>query len=103
MGRFLLEREGPKVTVKIGAGLTVETASELRELLCAIQEDGVTDLSLDFSGTTALDATGVALLVAAANSYRGGDKRLSVLSVPRSMFTLMQTLRIVQRLNAQMG
>jgi anti-anti-sigma factor len=101
MSRFSIEREGPKVKVMIAADLTAETVPELRELLCAIQEDGVTDLALDLSGAQALDATGISLLVATANSYRGGSKRLTLLSVPRNIFSLFQTLRIAQRLGAQ--
>jgi anti-anti-sigma factor len=103
MGRFLLERQGSKVKVMVGGDLSADTAPELRELLCAILEDGVTDLSLDFSGTTLLDATGIALLMAAANSFSGADKHMALLSVPRGIFSLLQTLRISQRLGAQMG
>ncbi len=103
MSHFSLEREGQKVKVTVGSDLTAQTAPELRELLCAILEDGGTDLALDFSGTTLLDATGIALLVAAANSYQGGEKRLALLSVPRGIFSLLETLRISQRLGAQMG
>ena len=74
MSRFSLEREGPKVKVTVATDLTAETVPELRELLCAIQEDGVTDLTLDLSGTQVLDATGISLLVATANSYRGAHQ-----------------------------
>jgi len=101
MDRFSLEREGPKVKVTIATDLTAETVPELRDLLCAIQEDGVTDLALDLSGARALDATGISLLVATANSFRGGNKNLALRSVPRSIFSLFQTLRIAQRLGAQ--
>ncbi len=101
MSEFLLEREGPKVKVILGSQLTAQTAPELRELLCAIQEDGVTDLALDFSGTEAIDATGVALLLAAANSYRGGGKHLTVLAVSGNVFSLLETMRVAQRLGAQ--
>jgi anti-anti-sigma factor len=103
MTRFLLERDGAKVKVIIGSDLSAETAPELRELLCAVLEDGVTDLTLDFSGTMLLDATGIALLMSAANSYGGGDKRLTLLSVPQTIFSLLQTLRISQRLGAHVG
>ncbi len=103
MSRFLLERQGAKVKVIVGTDLSAETAPELHDLLCAILEDGVTDLSLDFSGTMLLDAAGIALLMSAANSFSGADKRMAMLSVPRAIFSLLQTLRISQRLGAQMG
>lgn len=103
MSRFLLEREGPKVKVIVGAELSGETCPELRELLCAIMEDGVTDLALDLTGTAVVDAAGIALLVAAANSYAVGGRHMALLSVPRAIFSLLQTLRISQRLGAQTG
>jgi len=103
MSRFVLERQGVKVDLKIGSDLSADTAPELRDLLCAILEDGVTELTLDFSGTVLLDATGIALLMAASNSYSGGDKHLALVSVPRGLFSLLQTLRVSQRLGAQMG
>jgi anti-anti-sigma factor len=101
MDRFSLEREGPKVKVTIATDLTAETVPELRDLLCAIQEDGVTDLALDLSGAKVLDATGISLLVATANSYRGGSKHLTLRSVPRNIYSLFQTLRIARRLGAK--
>jgi anti-anti-sigma factor len=103
MSRFLLERDGAKVKVIVGSDLSADTAPELRDLLCAILEDGVTDLTLDMSATTLLDATGIALLLSAANSFTGGEKRIAVVSVPRGLFSLLQTLRVSQRLEAQMG
>ncbi len=103
MSRFLLERDGAKVKVVVGADLSADAVPELRELLGAILEDGVTDLLMDFSGTTAIDASGIALLMAAANSYRGGDRSFVLVGVPRAIFSLLQTLRISERLGAQMG
>ena len=59
MSRYSLEREGTKVRVTMVAELTVSFVPELRELLCAIHDDGVQDLVLDFSKTTALDVAGL--------------------------------------------
>jgi hypothetical protein len=42
-------------------------------------------------------------LLAASNSYRGGGKHMAVLSVSRNIFSLLETMRVAQRLNAQMG
>jgi anti-anti-sigma regulatory factor len=103
MSRFMLDRQGAKVKVTIGCDLSGAATSELRDLLSAIHEDGVTDLTLDFSGTMAIDAGGVALLVSAGNSFRGGDKQMSLVSVPRGIYSVLQTLRLSQRLGAQMG
>ena len=66
-------------------------------------EDGVTDLTLDLSRTALLDATGVALLLAAANSYRGGDRCFALVALPPAILALLEMLRISQRLGARIG
>jgi anti-anti-sigma factor len=102
MNSFLIEREGTKVKVILGAELIVAVVPELRELLCAIQDDGVTQVTLDFSKTAFLDTAGLSLLLAARNSFSGGDKSLSLAGVQPALFELFRTLRLEQRLNAHM-
>lgn len=103
MSDFALEREGSKVKVIVGGELSAAVVPELRELLCAIQEDGVNDLALDFSETTLVDAAGIRLLMAAHNSFAGGHKSLTLIRVPRGIFSLLETLRLAERLGAQIA
>lgn len=103
MSDFPLERTGAKVKVVVGPELSAATTPELRDLLCAVQDDGVTDLALDFSQTTVLDASGLAMLLAAHNSFSGSNKSLKLLAVPLNIFSLLQTLRLHERLGAQIG
>jgi anti-anti-sigma factor len=102
MSNFPLEREGPKVRVIIGDELTASVVQELRELLCAIADDGVKDLVLDFSKTTFLDTAGLSLLLAARNSFFQ-DKALKLACVQPPISSLLKTLGLEQRLNVQMG
>jgi anti-anti-sigma factor len=103
MSDFVLEREGSKVKVVVGGELSAAVVPELRELLWAIQEDGVNDLVLDFSQTTLVDAAGIRLLLAANNSYAGSNKSLKLVCVPREVFSLLEALRLAERLGAQIG
>jgi anti-anti-sigma regulatory factor len=103
MRDFPLEREGSKVKVVVGAELSAAIVPELRDLLWAIQEDGVTDLALDFSQTTLLDAAGIVLLLAAHTSFVGGDRSMRMVAVPRNIFSLLETLRLRERLGAEIG
>ena len=104
MSNFPLEREGAKVRVIIGDELTVSVVQELRELLCAIADDGVKDLVLDFSKTTFLDTAGLSLLLAARNTFFQEDpKALKLACVQPPIFSLLKTLGLEQRLNVQMG
>jgi len=100
MSRFLLEREGNKVKVQLGTELTVSFVPELRELLCAIQDDGVRDLVLDCSKMTFLDTAGLSLLLAARNSYSQDGRTLKLSCVQPQILSLLETLRLDQRLNA---
>jgi anti-anti-sigma factor len=103
MSRFSLEREGTTVKVTLGTELTVSFVPELRELLCAIQDDGVRNLILDFSKTTFLDTAGLSLLLAARNNFSQESRTLKLTGLQGPLFSLLETLRIDQRLNAEMG
>jgi anti-anti-sigma regulatory factor len=102
MSQFSLDRQGPKVTVKMCAELTAPVVSELRDLLCAIQEDGVQELTLDLSDTTVLDAAGLSLLLAARNSFQG-QRAFKLAAVQPQLFSILETLRLDRSLNAQTG
>ena len=103
MSRFLLEREGHKVRVHLESELTVSFVPELRELLCAIHDDGVRDLVLDFSKTTFLDTAGLSLLLAARNGFSQDGRTLKLEGLQAPLFALLETLRLEKRLNAEMG
>jgi anti-anti-sigma factor len=102
MSRFSLDRHGPKVTVKIGAELTASVVPELRDLLCAIHDDGVHELTLDFAGTTVLDAAGLSLLLAARNSFQA-QQAFRLAAVPPHLFSIFEIFGLDRRLNAQTG
>jgi anti-anti-sigma factor len=103
MSRYSLAREGAKVTVAMGEELTVSFVPELRELLCAIQDDGVRDLVLDFSKTLFIDTAGLSLLLATRNSFSKDERTLKLAGVQPPVFSLLETLRLEKRLNAEMG
>jgi len=103
VSHFSLEREGVKVKVILGTDLTVSCVPELRELLCAIRDDGVQDLTLDFSKTTFLDTAGLSLLLAARNGFSQEGRTMRLISVRSSVFSVLETLRLDQRLNAERG
>lgn len=103
MSRFSLERSGHKVKLAIGAELTVSCVPELRELLCAIRDDGVLELALDFSKTMFVDTAGISLLLAARNGFSQDGRNLKLELVQPSIFSLLETLHLAKRLNAEMG
>lgn len=103
MNRFPLERQGTKVTVTLGPELTVSCVPALRELLCAIQDDGVKELVLDFSKTMFLDTAGISLLLATRNGFSKDERTLQLAGVQPPVFSLLETLRLEKKLNAELG
>lgn len=103
MNRFPLERQGSRVKVTMGPELTVSLVPELRELLCAIRDDGVCDLVLDFAKTTFLDTAGLSLLLATRNGFSQDGRTLKLASMQAALFSLLEALGLVKRLNAEMG
>ena len=89
--------------MKLGVELTITVVPELRDLLCAILDDGGTQVVLDFSKTKSLDTAGLGLLLAARNSFSEGGKSLSLIHVSQSVHSLLATLRLSQSLNVRMG
>jgi anti-anti-sigma factor len=102
MNWFLIEREGVKVKVILGSELTAARVPELRDMLCAIEEDGVQELVLDCAQTSDLDTSLLSLLLAARNSFREPPKTLRLVGVQPSLFSVLETLRLHQHLNARM-
>jgi anti-anti-sigma regulatory factor len=103
MSDFVLERVGPKVKVIVGRALSAAVVPGLFELLCAIQDDGVNDLTLDFSQTTLLDASGLHLLLVANNSFSGDHRSMQLVQVPLEIWSLLEILQLSKRLHAQMA
>jgi|ERR1019366_2462992 anti-anti-sigma factor len=101
MSHFRLERKGPKVRVHWGKELPVSFVPELRELFCAIHDDGVLDLVLDCSKTTSLDAAGLHFLLAARNSYSQDGRTFKLALLQPLILSLLETLRLDQPLNAR--
>jgi ABC-type transporter Mla MlaB component len=50
-----------------------------------------------------VDAAGIRLLVAAHNSFSKGPKSLALVQVPRTVLSLLETLRLDARLHARAG
>jgi anti-anti-sigma factor len=102
MSRFMIERDGARIKVMIGPQLASPENVELRELLFAILDDGGKELVLDLSQTSFIDAAGIRVLLMASNSF-SGDKSCKLVSVQRNIYTFLESLRLHQRLGAQMA
>jgi ABC-type transporter Mla MlaB component len=102
MSEYTLQRQGSTIAIALKETLHVGVVPELKELIAAAVEDGVMEVTLDFSATKELDASGLELLLAIKNSLYGEKNSLRLTHVPRNLFSLLKQLRVVERLNAQM-
>lgn len=102
MSEYTLQRQGTTIAITLKEALCGGDVPELKDLLAAAVEDGVKEVTLDFSRTKELDASGLELMLAIQNSLFHEKKGLRLTHVPRNLFSLLFQLRIVERLNAQM-
>jgi ABC-type transporter Mla MlaB component len=103
MSRFTLEREGTSVTITLAGDLFIDGVAELKELVGAAVEDGVKEVILDLGQTNDLDASALELLLAIQNSICDGMNGLKLIHVPKGLFSFLSQLRVIERLNAQVG
>jgi ABC-type transporter Mla MlaB component len=103
MSRYTLEREGTSVTITLAGDLFIDGVTELKELVGAAVEDGVKEVILDMVHTHDLDASALELLLAIQNSIWDGVNGLKLIHIPKGLFSFLSQLRVIERLNAQVG
>jgi anti-anti-sigma factor len=89
--------EGCRLTVN--GGLTVVLVPELQQALKAEVEKGTQQVIFDLSETRMVDSSGIGLLIAASNTLSQKNGRLSIVNTAPEIFRLMQSMRLVSRLN----
>lgn len=103
MSRYTLEREGKSVTITLAGDLFVDGVAELKDLVGAAVEDGVKEVILDMVHTNDIDASALELLLAIQNSLYDGVNGLKLIHIPKGLFSFLSQLRVIERLNAQVG
>jgi anti-sigma B factor antagonist len=84
----------PSATVVLDGDIDIATAPAIRRFLMAAISGGNVHLSVDMSGVTFIDASGIGVLVAAANRARQAGGRLSLLAPSRQMRRLLDVLHL---------
>ena len=83
----------------VNGGLTVVLVPELQQLLKAEVEKGTQQIVFDLAETRMVDSSGIGLLIAASNTLSQKNGKLSVVNTTPEIFRLMQSMRLVSRLN----
>jgi anti-sigma B factor antagonist len=98
MAEYTLEHDGTLCRVILGGDLT---ASIVPALQTALKEGlgGAGELVFDLEKTGMLDSSGIGLMIAAFNTMARAQKRMRVENVSPEIMQLLQSMRLVSRLN----
>jgi anti-anti-sigma factor len=81
-------------TVALDGEIDISNCPAIRRLLMAAISGGYIHLAIDMSGVTFIDATGIGVLVAAANQARAAGGGLSLVAPSRPVQRLLDILRL---------
>jgi anti-sigma B factor antagonist len=84
----------PSATVALDGEIDIATAPAVRRFLMAAISGGDVHLAVDMSGVTFIDASGIGVLVAAANRARQAGGGLSLLAPSRQVRRLLDVLHL---------
>ena len=97
---FEITRDGGQARVTLGAKLTAAEVTELQPVLKQEIVAGVREIVFDLAETTALDSTGIGLLIAANNSLAPVQGAIRLINLTPDLVKLLQSMRLVERLHA---
>ena len=99
MSDYTIERNNRQSRVVLAGDLTASSVGGLQAALKTELNAGVDEVAFDLSKTVMLDSSGIGLLIAAHNSLTRTRGKVSVQNVSPQILQLLQTMRLVSRLN----
>jgi anti-anti-sigma factor len=100
MTGYTIEHEAGQCRVVLEGDLTASLVPELQGALKAQLEQPTKEVVFDLAGTGMLDSSGIGLLIATYNSLARQQGRIRVIHVSPDILQLLQSMRLVNRLNA---
>lgn len=100
MAGYTIQRTDSSSVVTLQGDLTAPQVPALQTELRQTLAQGVRDITFDFGQTETLDSSGIGLLIATRNSLARVDGRVNVVNLSAPLLTLLQSMRLVTRLNA---
>ena len=99
MAYYTIERKQNQCWVALQGDLTASLIPDLQAALKKNLEQGVDEAVFDLEKTGMLDSSGIGLLIATCNSLGKKKGKVRVLHVSLDIFRLLQSMRLVTRLN----
>jgi anti-anti-sigma factor len=100
MATYTLEQTGRKCQVTMQGDLVASVIADLQLALKSQLQRGVDEVVFDFRAAAMLDSSGIGLLIATSNTLARQNGRISVVNVSPDILQLLQSMRLVGRLNA---
>lgn len=99
MADYTLEQVENRLLVTPAGDLTAVLVPGLQRAIRDALVPDVEELVVDLRHAAMLDSSGMSLLIAAANTLARRNGRLRVVEVSPDLFQLLQSMRLVARLN----
>ena len=99
MSSYRMEYTDDGCRLAVNGGLTVVLVPELQQAVKAEVEKGTQQIIFDLAETRMVDSSGIGLLIAASNTLSQKNGRLTVVNTAPEILRLMQSMRLVTRLN----
>lgn len=100
MSSYRLERNNGSCRVVMSGDLTAAAVDELRSTLHEAIASGAHDVEFNLAATGMMDSSGIGLLIGTGNSLARYQGKLRVTDVSPDIFRMLQSMRLVARLNA---
>ncbi len=83
-----------KKTVKPGIDIVASVAKDFRKKQMELIEDGITELTIDLTGTKMIDSVGIGVLITLHNTINQLDGKLIIINASKNIFRLFKTMRL---------
>lgn len=100
MTSYTIKRHDKECQVTLEGDLTASLVPELQTALKQQLDQSAGNIVFDLSKTEVLDSSGIGLMIAASNSLARRQGCLRVCGVSQNILRLLQSMRLVSRLNA---
>jgi anti-sigma B factor antagonist len=99
MSDFTIEQRNDQLQITLTGDLTAAVAPGLQKSAREALQPGVNEVVIDLRHTVMLDSSGIGLLIATRNSMSQRQGRLRVINASPDIMQLLQSMRLVNRLN----
>ncbi len=99
MAGYTIERKENQCAILFQGDFTAPLIPELQTELKRHLEEGADEAVFDLGKTDMLDSSGIGLLIATCNSFGRKQGKIHVRNVSPDIFRLLQSMRLVNRLN----